>query len=87
MRATRVEQLPRETDESADSNLLRSKIHKLFFRAFDRYLDQGLGNRWLAMPEIAKIVVDNLYHYHQSKYYLLEYTVLPNHVGWEVRRA
>ena len=34
----------------------------------------------MAIPEVAKIVVDNLYHHHRSKYHLLEYTVLPNHV-------
>jgi hypothetical protein len=80
IRANRDNQLPPDSDNSAEANNRRSKIHKQFFGAFDRYLDQGLGNRWLAMPEIANIVVDNLYHHHQSKYHLLEYTVLPNHV-------
>ena len=37
IRATRDNQLPPETDKSTEANTLRSKLHKQFFVAFDRY--------------------------------------------------
>lgn len=58
----------------------KEKAHKQFFAAYDRYLDQGLSKRWLESAEVAKIIIDNLYHHHQVKYQLLEYVVMPNHV-------
>jgi len=58
----------------------KSRAHKQFFAAYDQYLDQCLGKRWLESQEVAKIIIDNLYHHHQTKYQLLEYTVMPNHV-------
>ena len=64
----------------ADSWENKSKAHKQFFADYDQYLDQGLGKRWLESEEVAKIIIDNLYHHHEAKYQLLEYTVMPNHV-------
>lgn len=64
----------------ADNWDTKSKAHKQFFAAYDQYLDQGLGHLWLESEQVAKIIIDNLYHHHQSKYQLLEYTVMPNHV-------
>jgi hypothetical protein len=58
----------------------KAHIHKQFFAAYDRYLDQSSSVRWLENPEVAEIIIENLYHHHQVKYQLLEYSVMPNHV-------
>src|SRR5205814_7659323 len=58
----------------------RALRHKRFFAAYDRFLDRCSSIRWLEKPEVAEIIVENLYHHHGSKYQLFEYTVMPNHV-------
>jgi REP element-mobilizing transposase RayT len=58
----------------------KAQAHKQFFAAYDRYLDQALCVRWLKNLAVAEIIIGNLYHHHQVKYQLLEYTVMPNHV-------
>jgi putative transposase len=40
---------------------------------------------WITPPastglRVPRIIVENLYHHHEHKYQLLEYTVMPNHV-------
>lgn len=58
----------------------KAQAHKQFFAAYDRYLDRGLSVRWLENSAVAEIIIGNLYHHHQVKYQLLEYSVMPNHV-------
>lgn len=58
----------------------KAQAHKQFFAAYDRYLDQASSVRWLENPAVAEIIIGNLYHHHQVKYQLLEYSVMPNHV-------
>ncbi|HUE14213.1 MAG TPA: transposase [Planctomycetaceae bacterium] len=36
--------------------------------------------KWLADPRVASVVRENLYHHHGSKYQLIAYCVMPNHV-------
>ena len=62
------------------TSALKAQAHKLFFAAYDRHLDQGASVRWLQNPAVAEIIIGNLYHHHQVKYQLLEYSVMPNHV-------
>lgn len=65
---------------AASATGMKALAHKQFFAAYDRYLDQGASVRWLENPAVAEIIIGNLYHHHQVKYQLLEYTVMPNHV-------
>jgi len=66
-----------------DANLRkgqREQAHKQFFADYDRYLDQNRERDWLANPKVAAKIRENLYHHHGSKYYLLAYSIMPNHV-------
>lgn len=54
--------------------------HKQFFADFDRYLDQVHSKDWLVRPGVPEIIIENLFHHHGSKYQLLEFTIMPNHV-------
>jgi len=58
----------------------RERIHKQLFATYDGWLDAGTGARWLADPRVAALVRSNLYHHHGSKYHLLAYCVMSNHV-------
>jgi putative DNA methylase len=58
----------------------RERVHKIMFGQYDQLLDGAKRMRWLADERIATVVRENLYHHHGSKYELLSYCVMPNHV-------
>jgi putative DNA methylase len=58
----------------------RELAQKQLFALYDHYLDDAREIRWLAKPAIAAVVRNNLYHHNGSKYHLLAYSVMPNHV-------
>ena len=58
----------------------RERIHKLFFAEFDQYLDNNREIQWLGDPRVAALIRENLYHHRGTKYELLSYCVMPNHV-------
>lgn len=78
-REARIREAGRPT-LAASATGTKAQAHKQFFAAYDRYLDQGASVRWLENPAVAEIIIGNLYHHHQVKYQLLEYSVMPNHV-------
>jgi len=68
---------PPKGDEAAR---WRDRAHKLFFAAYDRYLDTTSGIDWLTRPAVAAMIRANLYHRNGRKYHLLAYCIMPNHV-------
>jgi putative transposase len=80
LREIRRAALSRNSPEGAPSLQQREHAHKQFFAAYDAYLDQTCKIDWLARPAIAAMIRGNLYHHHGSKYHLLAYCVMPNHV-------
>jgi putative DNA methylase len=58
----------------------RERVHKQFFAEFDRHRDNNRDIQWLAEPHIAAVIRGNLYHHRGTKYDLLSYCVMPNHV-------
>lgn len=54
---------------------LREKRAKL-----EEYLDRGMGSCQVRVPEIAQIAEDALLHFHNDRYELLAWCVMPNHV-------
>ncbi len=58
----------------------RERAHKRYFAAYDRYLDHTCRLDWLAQPRVAALIRGNLHHHNGSKYHLLAYCVMPNHV-------
>jgi putative DNA methylase len=58
----------------------QERAHKQFFAGYDHYLDQQRAITWLAQPRVAAMTRSNLYHHEGSKYHLLAYCVMPNHV-------
>ncbi|MDB6017724.1 MAG: Protein of unknown function Protein of unknown function [Pedosphaera sp.] len=58
----------------------REQIDREFRRQIERYLDRGVGACQLKRPEVARMVVEALRHFHEKQYLLDEWVVMPNHV-------
>jgi REP element-mobilizing transposase RayT len=54
-------------------------IARDFGRKVERYLDQGTGACHLRRADIADLVADAMRHFHESRYLLHEWVVMPNH--------
>jgi hypothetical protein len=57
----------------------REQVHKQLFGTYDQWLDRGKDN-CLNDSRIAAMIRSNLYHHNGSKYHLMSYCVMPNHV-------
>jgi REP element-mobilizing transposase RayT len=55
-------------------------IARDFRRGVERYLDRGAGACHLRRPDIAELVAGALQHFHETRYLLREWMVMPNHV-------
>ena len=51
----------------------------------ERYLDEGTGACHLRRPDIAELMAGALRHFHESRYRLDEWVVMPNHVHVIIR--
>ncbi len=75
--------------EAAKRPLTRSEHEELFIwyaNRVDRILDEGShGHRWLAEPEIARLVTRALNYFNGKRYTLKAYVVMSNHVHAVVR--
>ena len=49
-------------------------------RRIQAYLDKGLGECLLGKPQISKIVQENLWQFDGTKYRLLAWSIMPNHI-------
>ena len=55
------------------------EIARDFGRKMERYLDQSAGACYLRRADIADLVADAMRHFHESRYLLHEWVVMPNH--------
>jgi REP element-mobilizing transposase RayT len=55
---------------------------KLLFVRQEQWLDHAPANRALESPELAREVVDSMYHFAGARYDLLAYVVMPSHFHW-----
>lgn len=59
----------------------RYQIQKKYFGRYDEWLDRCQhGHRWLESENISHIVVDEIHKENTSRYILLAYCIMPNHV-------
>ena len=78
----KVERLRRLHDfaERGESiNDSEEEIARDLYRQIERYLDRGAGACHLRRADIAELVANALRHFHQSRYLLHEWVVMPNH--------
>lgn len=79
-RAQREQALRQRPAEGMSPAQRRASIHKRFFAQYDDYIDSNPQQRWLANPAVAEAIRENLYHHHGTKYELIAWCVMPNHV-------
>ena len=51
------------------------------FRSMEKWLDRADTVRYLAIPEIARMIMDAIRHRHaQRRWRIIEYVIMPNHI-------
>jgi REP element-mobilizing transposase RayT len=76
-RLRRLDDCARRSEASTDCP---EDIARDFRRRVERYLDRGAGACHLRRPDIAELVASAVQHFHQSRYLVREWVVMPNHV-------
>ncbi len=76
-RLRRLGDLARRREKCADSE---EEILRDFRRKIERFLDRGVGACHLRRAEIADLVARAMRHFHEARYLLHEWVVMPNHV-------
>ncbi|MFN7949939.1 MAG: transposase [Blastocatellia bacterium] len=78
-----ADSLPAEVIKSWQSELKHLPDEEAMierFRRVEHYLDSGCGACWLRDERIAGLVQDALLHFHEDRYLLRAWCVMPNHV-------
>jgi putative DNA methylase len=57
----------------------REQVHKQLFAQYEQWLDRS-KNDCLSDPCVAALIRSNLYHHSGTKYHLMAYSLMPNHV-------
>ena len=56
------------------------RLDELHSEKVERYLDSGQGSCWLRRPDVADLVAMALKHFEGTRYRLLGWSIMPNHV-------
>ena len=57
----------------------------LFRKRVENYLDKGHGSCFLRNPRVAELIENSLLFYHDKKYHLTAWVVMPNHIHFLAR--
>jgi len=80
-RKAELERMPDGPERA--KRLAREK--SLFFGKWDAALDAGTGSNYLENSEVALLVVETLHHFNNQLYYLICYSIMPNHMHFLIR--
>jgi REP element-mobilizing transposase RayT len=58
----------------------QARLQRLFSEKIESYLDAGAGKCWMQNPEVAEIVQNALLFFHNGRYTLHAWAIMPNHV-------
>ena len=78
-----VDSLPAQVLESWQAELKQLPDDEAMierFRRVERYLDSGYGACWLRDERIAEMVQNALWYFHEKRYLLHAWCIMPNHV-------
>ena len=65
---------------SAMKPMVKREWYRLFHHRVQKWLDAGHGSCVLRQPEVLRIMIDALRHFHGQRYHLGSYAVAGNHV-------
>ena len=60
---------------------------KILFWRIEKFADQGCGACYLQRPEIADVIRNSLLYFHNEKYNLIAWVIMPNHIHFLMRPA
>ncbi len=63
-----------------DAVKTRALVQWKLFATRDKYLDAGLGECQLAIPEFAELVLESLRYFDEERYFLTDAVIMPNHI-------
>jgi REP element-mobilizing transposase RayT len=76
-----ADSLPKNFIESLDAKLRDDKITEVeYFRAVERALDIGDGEKYLKDRQIARLVADAILHFAGERFELIAWVIMANHV-------
>jgi REP element-mobilizing transposase RayT len=78
-KAERLRRLHDFAERGETINDSEEEIARDLNRTIERYLDQGAGACHLRRADIAHLVANAMRHFHESRYLLHEWVVMPNH--------
>ena len=73
-----ADSLPRDVLDQLYADTSHDELERM--RRIERLLDAGRGACWLSRPDIARLVERAMLHFDGTRYRLLAWTVMPNHV-------
>jgi REP element-mobilizing transposase RayT len=79
-KAERLRRLSDAEKRGETVNDSEDEIARDFRRKVERYLDRDVGTCHLRRADIADLVAGAMRHFHESRYLLHEWVVMPNHV-------
>lgn len=79
-KAERLRRLNESLRHGESGNDSLEDITRDFRRRVERYLDRGAGACHLRGPDIADLVASAMRHFHERRYLLHEWVIMPNHV-------
>ena len=68
------------TSDARSKTQLLAEIELAYRRNVERFLDKGVGECLLARAELASLVTGVICHFHEQRYVLGAWVVMPNHV-------
>jgi REP element-mobilizing transposase RayT len=84
-----ADSLPKEVVESWKEELVRLKDwqqKEIIQRRIEHYLDQGYGQSYLRIPQVAEMVQASLLKFNNIRYELFAWVVMPNHLHFLLTR-
>ena len=84
-----ADSLPQTVLVQFEQELEADKLKRFYSREkqikIEEFLDRGVGECLLGVPELAQIVMDALYHFECERYKSFSFVIMPNHVHWLMR--
>jgi putative transposase len=82
-----VDSLPEDFFSKMINGNAENKNTSSYRKKVEGYLAKGMGESFLALPSIAKVVIDAWLYFHDTRYELIAYVVMPNHVHLIVKTS